>query len=240
LVTGFISLLGGARTIIRLHRAWPLALVPAASFVLLEALWIALSLDMLRPWVRSALSGEGELWSYGATALSWLATLLGAAMGWIVSALLAPVISAPALERIVKLVEADLGAPPRAPIGFFRELGCGLESLLVGVGLVIPLGLLLAGIGLLAPPTAVVTTPLQFLVGALGVAWSLLDYPLTLRGVGVRERLRLMTRNGPAVLGFGLAFGIAFWLPCAGLLLLPIGVAAATELVFRLNEMKPT
>ena len=228
-----MSLWRGARTILRSPRAWPLALVPAVSFVLLEALWVALSLDVLRPWMRSALSGEGELRSFGATAASWLLTLLGVAMGWIVSALVAPVISAPALERIVKLVEADLGAPPRAPVGFFRELFCGVESMLLGVALVVPLGLVLAGIALVAPPAAVVTTPLQFLLGALGVAWSLLDYPLTLRGVGMRERLRWMKRNGPAVLGFGLAFAAAFWLPCAGLLLLPIGVAAATELVFR-------
>lgn len=237
---GFMSLFGGARTVLRLQRAWPLALVPAVLFVLLEAVWVVLSFDALRPWVLSALSGEGALRSYGATAVSWLATLVGAAMGWIVSALLAPVLSAPALERIVKLVEADLGAPPRASVGVFRELRCGLESMLLGVALVAPLGLLLAGIGLVAPPAAAVTAPLQFLLGALGVAWSLLDYPLTLRGIGVRERLRLMKRNGPAVLGFGLAFGLAFWLPCAGLLLLPIGVAAATELIFRLNEVEPT
>jgi uncharacterized protein involved in cysteine biosynthesis len=39
-----------------------------------------------------------------------------------------------------------------------------------------------------------------------------------------------MRENFPPVLGFGLAFMLVFWVPCCGVALLPVGVAAATKL----------
>ncbi len=83
---------------------------------------------------------------------------------------------------------------------------------------------------LVAPPVAIVTTPLKLLLGALGLAFGLFDYPLTLRGVGARERLRFTRRNLPLVLGFGSAFTLVAMVPCAFVVLLPVGVVAATRL----------
>jgi uncharacterized protein involved in cysteine biosynthesis len=39
-----------------------------------------------------------------------------------------------------------------------------------------------------------------------------------------------MRRHFSAVLGFGAAFTLVFWVPCFGTLMLPVGVAAATAL----------
>ena len=64
---------------------------------------------------------------------------------------------------------------------------------------------------------------------------SLFDYPLTLRGSGFRARLALLRANPLCFLGFGLTFALVFWLPCCGVLLLPVGVAAATWLLPQLE-----
>ena len=79
-------------------------------------------------------------------------------------------------------------------------------------------------------------SPLKLLLGALGVAWGLFDYPLTLRGIGARQRLRFMSQHFAVVLGFGSAFSLVFWLPCFGLLMLPVGVAAATQLYWEIER----
>jgi hypothetical protein len=41
------------------------------------------------------------------------------------------------------------------------------------------------------------------------------------------------------VIGFGTAFALLFWLPCCGIVMLPVGVAAATRLVWEIQGMTP-
>jgi uncharacterized protein involved in cysteine biosynthesis len=72
---------------------------------------------------------------------------------------------------------------------------------------------------------------LQLGLVALTVAWNLLDYPLSLRGLPPRARLALFRRHPGAAFGFGLCFAGVSWIPLAGVLLLPIGVVAAAQLV---------
>lgn len=233
---GFAAPFAAARQLLGLPRAWPFALVPAVAFVLLEAAFVAVSWRFLKPWVSGELSGGGALQQVGATALSWVSMLLAAALGWLMAAFLAPTVSAPALERIVGIAEADLRAPARAPLGFVAELWCGVRSLLLSVALTLPVVLLLTLLELVAPPAAVIVTPLKLLLGALGVAWGLFDYPLTLRGIGARQRLQFMTRHFSVVLGFGVAFSLVFWLPCLGIVMLPVGVVAATRLYWEIER----
>jgi CysZ protein len=97
----------------------------------------------------------------------------------------------------------------------------------------VPAGLLLLVVDFVVPAAAIVTTPLKILVTALMVAWNLIDYPLTLRGMRVRERLALVRLEWRSFLGFGFGFAAAFWIPCCGVILLPVGVVAATRLVSR-------
>jgi CysZ protein len=232
---GFVAPFAALRGLLGLPAAWPFALVPALVFALLELAFLFLSWRFLRPWVSGLLAGGGSVQQWGSVVASWLSVLLASALGWLLAAFLAPVFSAPALERIVALEEARLGAPERAPLGFIRELLCGFGSLLVGSALSLPLVLGLTLLEFVLPPIAVLSTPLKFLVGAWGVAWSLFDYPMSLRGIGARARLSFMRRHAAAVLGFGLAFSLVFWLPCFGILMLPVGVAAATRLFWEIQ-----
>jgi len=226
----------GFRRLARLPKSYPFALVPALVFSVLEVGFVTLSLRVLSPWVHSALSGQGGWQNFGASALSWLSVAVGCVIGWFVAALLTPLLSAPALERIVGLVEADLGAPPRRALGVVGEFACGLRAAALGMALFVPPVLALTLLEFALPPVSIVTTPLKLGLGALGVSWNLLDYPLTLRGIGARERIAFVKAHAASSLGFGAAFALSFWLPCCGILLLPVGVAAATELFHALTS----
>jgi uncharacterized protein involved in cysteine biosynthesis len=233
---GFSALFGAISTLLRLTRAWPYAIVPVVVFILLEAAITTAAWELLKPWVDAKLTGDSWWQDKGAEVLSWVAVALAAALGLVVSAVLAPPISSPALERIVAVVEDDLGAPPRAPLGFFAELGCGLRSMLLSSAITLPIIVGLTLLELLVAPTVVVVTPLKLLIGALGVAWGLFDYPLTLRGVGARQRFGFVNRHAGVVLGFGAAFALVFWLPCCGIVMLPVGVVAATRLLWEIER----
>ncbi len=233
---GFTALFGGVSTLLRLTRAWPYAIVPVLVFLVLEAAIATAAWELLKPWVDAKLTGDSWWQDRGAALLSWVAVALAAALGLVVSAILAPPISAPALERIVGVVEDDLSVPARAPLGFFAELGCGLRSMLLSSAVTLPIIVALTLLELLVAPAVVVVTPLKLLIGALGVAWGLFDYPLTLRGVGARQRFALVRRHAGVVLGFGAAFALVFWLPCCGIVMLPVGVVAATRLLWELER----
>lgn len=233
---GFAAPFSAARSLLGLPQSWPYAAVPALVFLLLEGAMIGVSWQVLKPWVSERLSGDGALQNAGATAAAWASVALAAALGWLISAFLTPPLSSPALERVVALVEHELKAPERVPLGFVAELGCGVRSLLLGGAITLPIVVGLTLLEVLFAPLAVVTTPLKLLIGALGIAWGLFDYPLTLRGVGARRRLGFVKRHLSVVLGFGLAFALVFWLPCCGIVMLPVGVAAATRLVWELES----
>lgn len=228
--------------------------MPIVVFVLLETVCVYASLRFVKPWLDTVLivpadlaEGLGGLgaalrWllSHLAVAGSWLGTLGAAVLGWVVSLMLSQPLSAPALERIVDIVERDCGAPPRAPLGFFAEFWCGLRSTLISSAVTVPLIIGLTLLELVFPVLAVVITPLKLLIAALGVAWSLFDYPLTLRGVGARQRVRLMRRHLTVVPGFGVAFALVAAIPCCGaLLMLPLGVVAATQLLAQIAQASP-
>jgi uncharacterized protein involved in cysteine biosynthesis len=236
---GFRAIFAGLQRLLRLPSSYPFALVPALVFSLLEAGFVTLSLRVLSPWVRGALSGQGSIQNLGASAASWLAVALGCLAGWFVAAVLTPPLSAPALERIVGLVETEIGAPPRRALGVLGEFACGLRAAALGVALFVPPVIALSLLELVLPPVAIVTTPVKLALGALGVSWNLFDYPLTLRGIGARARIAFVKAHAASALGFGAAFTLTFWLPCCGILLLPVGVAAATELCHTLARRDP-
>src|SRR5262245_1831893 len=65
--------------------------------------------------------------------LNYLALALLIVVCWFVAVPLAPPLSAPALEHIVRRVETELGVPERPSLGFFREVICGFRALAGGL-----------------------------------------------------------------------------------------------------------
>lgn len=233
---GFSVLFGAAGRLLGLPRAWPFMITPALVFLVLEAAFIWLSWSYLKPWASEYLATVSWLPNALAIGASWVVTALAVVLGWLLAVFFAPVLSAPALERIVGITEVELKAPSREPMSFVAEFWCGARALLSSLALTLPVVLALSLLELLFPPLAIVVTPLKLLLGALGVAWGLFDYPLTLRGIGSRQRVQFMRRHFTVVLGFGTAFSLVFWLPCLGILMLPVGVAAATQLYWEIER----
>ena len=236
---GFVAPFSAAQRLLREPQAWPWLAVPALVFLLLEVGFITLAWRFLRPWVSEQLARLDWLPDALAHGASWFVAALAVLLGWLLAMFLAPVFSAPALERVVGLVELELHAPARLPLGFFAEFWCGARALLSSLAVTFPIVLALSLLELLLPPIAVVSVPLKLLLGALGVAWGLFDYPLTLRGIGARQRVRFMRQHFSVVLGFGCAFSLVFWLPCLGVVMLPVGVAAATQLYWEIQRAGP-
>lgn len=226
-------------------RAWPYALVPGAVLLTLGAVAIALVVRVVAPALESWLPPAAEAgWSdslagVGRAAVRWLALVLASVLGLVLALALTPPMAAPALERIVGQVEREVGAPPREELGVLAEMACGLRAQLFAWGVAGPPLALLWALGVLVPPASVVVVPLQVTLTALTLAWNLLDYPLTLRGIRMRQRMRFLRRNAAPVLGFGLGFAALFAVPCFGVLLLPCGAAGATLLLWRLAAADP-
>lgn len=225
----------------RTPAAWPRAIAPLLLFLLLLSLCIGGAVGWLRPalvaWFDSGApktSGAVDWRTFGAETLSWLVTLLAVVGGALLAFLITPPLVSPALESIVELRERALGVPPRRARGFWYELRCGLRAQMFGLAVFGPLALASWLGGLVFPAAAPFFALLSLLCSASAMAWNLLDYPLTLRGVDARARFRFVRRHAATCLGFGLACTLVFWVPCFGIVLLPAGVAAATEVVWRL------
>lgn len=234
---GFASLFEAIGLFARTRELWPWAVIPSLVLFVLEGVFVGLGVFVARPWLIELLPEATNTYGrIGSDIAGFGFAALIAVIGWFVALILAGPLSAPALERIVDVVERQLGAAPRPQIGFLREMFCGFRAVLGALAITLPLLGLFWLAKILFPPLVVLTLPLHGALSALLVAWGLFDYPLTLRGVGFRERLRLMRANFSAALGFGVAFSLLFWVPCCGVALLPLGAAAATRLTLALRS----
>jgi uncharacterized protein involved in cysteine biosynthesis len=241
-LAGLASVTGAFGFLQRDSGTWPVAAVPALVFAALVSVGTIGGAWGLLPWLYEALGlVDPATWyaTAGKVLVSVLSLLASLFVGVFVAFALTPVLSAPALERLVALQEAELGVPARREQGWLSELVCGFKAQLIALCVMTPLLVGLWLLGFFVPPAAVLTTPLQLLVVALGLAWNLFDIPLTLRGVSAAARIAVLQDHLPAVLGFGLAFSALFWIPCFGIVMLPVGAVAATRLVWRILESDP-
>ncbi len=221
---------------------WPAALVPTVLFALIGALGMAAGAHWLTPLLVD-LTGLADPAGTWAQIGNWLVTalslLLSATAGVLLGFVLTPPLSAPALEHLVGVQESALGVPPRGKLSMIAEVWCGLKAQVFALAFAMPI---LAGLWVLeffVPPLAVLTVPLKVLIISLALAWNLFDYPLTLRGVSPADRIGFIGQHKSAVIGFGLAFATLFWIPCFGVLMLPVGAVAATRLVWRMLVAAP-
>jgi CysZ protein len=237
---GLSSLVFGFQFLFRRPQALPFAAVPVLVVFVLSGFAVYGAIRWALPAVRElSPTFENELGRAAVSLVSWLATLLAAAFGVVLSFVLAPTLSAPALERLVTLVEDARGAPPRAALGWAREAWLGLRASLIGLLVFSPLLALMSLFELVLPVATVVTLPVRIVVASLWVAYTLFDYPQSLRGYPIRARFRLLRAALAPVLGFGLGCSALFWLPCAAPLVLPVGVIAASELFWRIVSANP-
>lgn len=232
---GVGTLVGAVKELLGTPSLWRYAAVPMLTLLCLAGIGIGLVTWQGVPRALHALATiDSERWygRLGSAALATLLWLVGCVAVLFLSWVITPVVCAPALEAIVERVEQAIGAPPLPKLSLWSSFSCGLRAQLMGLVTLVPIWLTLWLVGLVLPFLAPVLLLVKLMAMAFGLAWNLLDYPLTLRGIPARQRFWFIRRNLSAVAGFGLAFACLFWIPLAAVLLLPLGAIGATRLVW--------
>lgn len=234
---GLRSLFDGYRYLLSTPDIWPLAIVPIAVALILASIFGFLAVKGALWLVAQYLThpDAGTLWTILVVILRIVAVLVALIVALFLAFALGKPISGPVLERIVRRVSTDLGAPSWPAPTLAQDVYRSLQSTLVALVFTLPFLIPLVAIGVIFPAAAVVTTPLQFIVTALGAAWDFCDYPLSIRGTAVFERIEFVRRNKWAVAGFGFGLGLLLLLPCTLLIVLPAGVIGAAHLTVLLE-----
>lgn len=232
---GLRAFAGGVGFVLTTPAVWGWSLVPAAFMVLVSV--VTCGLSWWGAWEAGrAVAGD-------ATAGAWAVAVPLGALGATLAVLTALVLAQPcagfALEAVCRAQERALVGRASPPVPFWASLRRNLK--VVAATLVLGGGATAAlfAVELAFPPAAVATVPLRVLVGGWLMAWNFLDYPLGLRGVGVRAGARWVGRHFVEVTVFGLAWWSVVLVPGAVLFLLPMGVAGAARLVVEADGVPP-
>lgn len=230
---GVGAFFGGLGFIVGRPSMWGWAMIPTVVATLLF-----FGLGALAVWGGSSLAehalwdpGDGAWTTAGIWALRVLFWIIGVVVAFLVAISLAQPLSGFALDAIARRQELALGGRSWPDQPFTGSTLRSLRVTLTALAVSLPILAALALITFLVPPASVVTIPAKFLVTGLAVAYDLLDYPLGLRGTGVRSRLGFIRDHFSAVIGFGAAAALLLLVPGVGLVLLPFGVAGAARLV---------
>ena len=230
--TGLFAPFQGLYFILRHSSTWLRALVPAIIFtVLLVACAIPAGWGMHAATDRMIQKNVSRWAHLGIWLLRLVLYIVALCFSVIVALVVAQPLSGPALESLVRAQERALKYPNRSEESFcssvWRSVRVSVISLLISFSIFITL----TSIEFFLPPAVFVLTPLKVLTTALILAYDIIDYPLSLHMLGVRERSPWFRHYLWATLGFGLAMEGLFLIPGAFLLLLPAGVCGATRLV---------
>ncbi|MEZ4441018.1 MAG: EI24 domain-containing protein [Polyangiaceae bacterium] len=239
--TGLTCLFGGLKWLATTSAAWPRAAVPMVLAMIVSVGLSGLSIAYVPDLVGAYFGADhGQLAQVGIGVLKVVITILAIAASALVAFALAQPLSGMALEGIVRLREADLGAPTRPPTSFAADIGRSLQSLVVGYAFGVPALLGLFALSLIVPMASVILFPLKLFVAAMTVAWDICDYPLSVRGLRVSRRVALMRHHWRPILGFGIGLALTGLIPCALLLFLPGGVAGAAQLMWTIEQWERT
>lgn len=228
---GVGALLRGFGFIVGRPAMWGWASIPIVAATTLFFGFVTLAIWGGSALAHAAISGEGAWSTAGLFALRLVFWLIGTALAFLVSITLAQPLSGFALDVIARRQELAVGGRAWPDQPFVASTFRSVRVTVVALAMSLPILALLALLTFLFPPASVVTLPLKFLVTGLAIAYDFLDYPLGLRGAGVRARFGFIRQNLAAVVGFGCAAALALLIPGIGLLLLPFGVAGAARLV---------
>lgn len=234
---GVASIFAGLKFVTSTPSVWPLAIVPAI-FVVAITIGVSVAGAAFLPELAISLLGAWAHKAHGALAIvaKILVTALSIVIGAVLGFALAQPLSGPALEKIVRKMEGTLGAPAWPATSLLQDVWRSLEGVLLTTVLSLPLFAILFAVGFIFPPATIVTVPLKVALTGLMLAWDLCDYPLSIRGMPIVARITFLRRHLPAVFGFGLGVALLSLIPCALLLVLPIGAAGATKLVVRMER----
>lgn len=232
LLAGLEAFTGGIVFILGTPRLWGFALTPALMLLVL-----CCGLGGLAVWGSHHLSAwiigpdPGAWGQIGYWSLIIALSAAGIAAAALVALSLAQPLSGFALEAIAQAQEIALTGAAAPKTSFLANIFSTTKAVMLALLLGGTVLIVLFAVSFFFPPAAVVTVPLKFLVAGWMLAWDFIDYPLALRGVGLRRRFAWVARNFGAFTLFGLLWALIVVLPGVVLLILPMGVAGATQLV---------
>jgi len=213
---------------------WGYALVPVVIAFVLTCVLGGLGVWGATALAHAIIGGDaGQVGTLGAIG-TWLIEIVLGIVAILIAVLVAFSLAQPlsgfALEAISQRQARVLGIAEPPPQPGLASFGRSLRVTLTALAVTLPLIAVLTLISVIFPPAAFVTVPIKVVISAVAFAWDLLDYPLSLHGFGVRDRMTWIGQRFGAVLGFGLAGVLVLLIPGLGLLMLPMGVAGATRL----------
>jgi CysZ protein len=232
MIEGFCAAAGGILFVLITPRIWLHAAVPALLLLFLACGLAGAALYGV-DWLTGAMVGQPEtVWGHiGAWLLEIVLALLALLTATMFALALAQPLSGFALEAVALAQERRLlgDNPPHSTFlaALWVSTRASVVMLVVG-GIVYTI---LFVIGVAFPAALVVTGPLGFLTTAWLLAWNFLDYPLSLRGLGVIARLRWAVRHFDEFTVFGAVWAFLLIVPGLFFVILPMGVAGATRLV---------
>lgn len=214
------------------------ALAPALLSLLVLLGGVLLGWFLLHGWISEWIAQQG--WAswlgwLGSALVFVLALLLAYFLFMPVMALLAPLFIDPIVERVYERYTGRPLVPPQTRSFMRRQMGAFvLSAKLMVVGLVIELPLAL--LALFTGVGAIIAVPIRgWLQGG-----DLLDNPLGMRHLRVRERYGLFWRWRWSVTGLGAACDLAMLVPVLNLLVLAAGAAGATLLLISSEQAAPS
>jgi CysZ protein len=225
---------GGVGFVLTTPSVWPWAAVPGAIMLILLCGVTGFGWWGAAELLANLFGSQRDTW--GAIGY-WTSLIVAGAIVMLIAMLAALTLAQPlagfALERVAHAQEYKLTGYRRPAMSYFASLWLNLRTVAFAVVLGGSALALLFLMNLFYPPAAVVTVPLKFLVCSWIFAWDFIDYPLGLRGLGVRARLRWVFRHFGAFTVFGALWATVCFVPGIALVLLPMGVAGATRLLLQ-------
>jgi CysZ protein len=232
MIEGIHAVFGGMWFVVFTPRVWAYSLVPALMLVVLGCGLSGFGYWGVHALTDALMPQPDGFWAHlGAWTMYILLMLAALLAALLLAIVLAQPLSGFALEAVSLAQERSLIGSNTPHSSFLTALWTSTRATLVMlvVGGIVNTILFLAAF--FFPPAAVFTAPLQFIVGGWLLAWNFLDYPLSLRGLGVLARLRWSARHFEEFTVFGVLWAALLFVPGLFFLILPMGVAGATRLV---------
>jgi CysZ protein len=230
--TGILAPFQGLYFILSHSSTWLRALVPAIIFTVLLIMCSVPSIWAMNVATARLMQRQSSKWAHvGVWFLRLVLYIVAVSLSLIVALITAQPLSSPALESLVRSQERELNYPSRPEESFCSGVCRSIRVAIISLFISLSIFILLTLLELLFPPAVFFTTPLKFIATGFVLAYDIIDYPLSLHLLGVRERTPWFRHFLWATLGFGVAMEILFLIPGAFLLLLPAGVCGATRLV---------
>lgn len=226
---GFVAPFRGFGTLIVRPSLWPWASVPTIVFVTfaIGASSFAKGLFARAEGATARVLGHGALGTAGGALAGLAAALAFIVVSLIVALWIVPPLCAPFMDALASRVDRHPGRDE--PLG--AQVARSLRVVFAGLLFVGVPQLILAAISLVVSPLAPVCIAIAAGLGALGLAYDALDWPLSRRGLDVGARIAWMRSHAAATVGLGLSVLVISLVPGLVLFALPAIVVGAVRLV---------